>query len=110
MLKRIAEAYKIPVAAIVMLSITGLVTFAVVFGIAAYAGLMSVWPDMQPELALVLAFVGPLVFLMGVGVVCAVRDKWFDDPNASKSLKILGWMVPAAVVAYLVFKFVQPLL
>jgi hypothetical protein len=108
MFKRLSEAYAIPVAAVAVLSIAGLLAFCTVMGLATFACLVTVWPDMPGALAVAIATVVPLLFILGVGIVCATHDRWADNPTTAKWLKVLKLIVPTVVIVYLLFETVRP--
>jgi hypothetical protein len=108
MLKRLSEAYAIPFGAVVVLSISGLIAFSVVIGLATFSGLVTLWPDMSVGLAITLATIVPLVLILGVGCVCAAHDKCASNPRTAPWLKAIKWFVPAVVIVYLLFESIRP--
>jgi hypothetical protein len=106
--KRLAEAYAIPGPAVVVLAISGLLAFATVIGLATFSGLVALWPEMPFGVAVALAIAFPLVFVVGVGLVCAMHDKWASDPRKAKWLKVVKLVAPMALIAYLLFESVRP--
>jgi hypothetical protein len=108
MFKRLSEAYAIPFGAVVVLSISGLIAFSAVIGLATFSGLVTLWPAMPFGLAITLAILFPVAFLVGVGCVCAAHDRWASNPRTAVWLKAMKWLVPAAVIVYLLFESIRP--
>jgi hypothetical protein len=86
MLKRLSEILGVPVAALIGISVAGLVVFCLVIGMATFSRLEAGWPEMPFALAVLLAVLAPLVFLLGVGVVGAIHDRWAGDSETAEKV------------------------
>ena len=75
MFKRQSDGFGVPAEVLVAVGIVGVVAFWLIMGIATYSGLTQYWPAIPHKLAIMLAALAPPIYLLGVGVVFAIRDK-----------------------------------
>ena len=82
----------------------GLLMFVAIMGFAAHSGFHTAWPDIPGWLSVPLAILGPILFVLGVGTVCALHESEATRPIMQKVSRGFQLLVVLGVIAWMVWR------